>query len=110
MRTIDALKARPGAAPVAVVEGDQQTSFDAVRQSAKITLSGNDVPDVVEFNKGNADGGQLAAQGLLTPITDVVAERGWDKKITGSMRSFAQYENGKAGSGDWYGITTGAVK
>ncbi len=28
----------------------QQTSFDAVRQSAKITLYGNDVPDVVEFN------------------------------------------------------------
>lgn len=82
----------------------QQTSFDAVRQSAKITLSGNDVPDVVEFNKGNADGGQLAAQGLLSKLTDVVAERGWDKKITGSMRSFAQYENGKAGSGDWYGV------
>jgi hydrogenase nickel incorporation protein HypB len=31
VRTIDALKARPGAAPVAVVEGDQQTSFDAER-------------------------------------------------------------------------------
>lgn len=82
----------------------QQTSFDAVRQSAKITLSGNDVPDVVEFNKGNADGGQLAAQGLLAKLTDVVAERGWDQKISGSMRSFAQYDNGKAGSGDWYGI------
>src|SRR5699024_3522971 len=41
----------------------QQTSFDAVRQNAKITLSGNEVPDVIEFNKGNADGGQLAAQG-----------------------------------------------
>ncbi|MFC5277107.1 extracellular solute-binding protein [Brachybacterium sacelli] len=40
----------------------QQTSFDAVRQNAKITLSGNEVPDVIEFNKGNADGGQLAAQ------------------------------------------------
>ena len=31
VRTIDALKARPGAVPVAVVEGDQQTSFDAER-------------------------------------------------------------------------------
>jgi len=83
----------------------QQTSFDAMRQNAKITLSGNDVPDVIEFNKGNADGGQLAGQGLLEPLTEQVEERGWDEKVTGSMAAFAQYdENGMAGSGDWYGI------
>lgn len=83
----------------------QQTSFDAMRQNAKITLTGNDVPDVVEFNKGNADGGQLAAQGLLSPLDDAVQKYGWDKKIAGSMRSFAQYDqDGKAGSGNWYGI------
>ncbi len=83
----------------------QQTSFDAMRQNAKITLTGNDVPDVVEFNKGNADGGQLAAQGLLSSLDEAVAKYGWDKKITGSMRSFAQYdEEGKAGDGSWYGI------
>ncbi len=83
----------------------QQTSFDAMRQNAKITLAGNDVPDVVEFNKGNADGGQLAAQGLLTKLTDQVSERGWDKKVTGSMQSFAKYtDDGEAGDGDWYGI------
>ena len=43
----------------------QTTSFDAFRKNAKLVLAGNDVPDVVEFNKGNADGGQLASQGLL---------------------------------------------
>jgi raffinose/stachyose/melibiose transport system substrate-binding protein len=78
----------------------QTTSFDAIRQNAKIMLSGNDVPDVLEFNKGNADGGQLAAQGLLDPITDLVEERGWDEKVSGAMSSFARYdENGNAGSG-----------
>ncbi|UFU06357.1 ABC transporter substrate-binding protein [Ruania halotolerans] len=83
----------------------QTTSFDAMRQNATITLGGNDVPDVVEFNKGNADGGQLASQGLLLPLTDEVAARGWDEVITGSMASFAQYdENGNAGAGEWYGI------
>ncbi|WP_242087625.1 ABC transporter substrate-binding protein [Microbacterium lacticum] len=83
----------------------QTTSFDAMRQNAKITLTGNDVPDVIEFNKGNADGGQLAGQGLLTPLTDAVEEYGWDEKITGSMQAFAKYdEQGLAGSGDWYGI------
>ena len=83
----------------------QTTSFDAARQNAKITLSADEVPDVVEFNKGNADGGQLAAQGLLEPLTDAVAQYGWDQKITGSMQAFAQYdEQGLAGSGDWYGV------
>jgi raffinose/stachyose/melibiose transport system substrate-binding protein len=88
------------------VEVDYQTtSFDAVRQNAKITLTGNDVPDVIEFNKGNADGGQLAGQGLLTPLTDAVEEYGWDEKITGGMQAFAKYdEQGLAGSGEWYGI------
>lgn len=83
----------------------QTTSFDAMRQNAKITLSGNHVPDVIEFNKGNADGGQLAGQGLLQPLTAEVKKRGWDKKVTGSMAAFAKYDsNGLAGSGDWYGV------
>ncbi|WP_432938109.1 ABC transporter substrate-binding protein [Kribbella sp. CA-253562] len=83
----------------------QQTSFDAFRQNAKITLSGNDVPDVVEFNKGNADGGQLAAQGLLEPLTEQAGKLGWDQKVTGSMAAFAKYdEEGRAGSGEWYGV------
>lgn len=83
----------------------QQTSFDAMRQNAKITLAGRDVPDVVEFNKGNADGGQLAAQGLLEPLTEQATQRGWDKKVTGSMQQFAKYtEDGLAGAGEWYGV------
>lgn len=83
----------------------QTTSFDAVRKNAKLVLGGNSVPDVVEFNKGNADGGQLASQGLLQPLTEQVEQYGWDDKITGGMQSFAKYdESGKAGSGDWYGI------
>lgn len=83
----------------------QTTSFDAMRQNAKITLTGDDVPDVIEFNKGNADGGQLAGQGLLAPLTDAVEKYGWDEKITGGMQAFAKYdEQGLAGSGDWYGI------
>ncbi|GGM35773.1 ABC transporter substrate-binding protein [Microbacterium saperdae] len=83
----------------------QTTSFDAMRQNAKITLTGDKVPDVIEFNKGNADGGQLAGQGLLAPLDDQVAEYGWDEKVTGGMQAFAQYdEQGLAGSGNWYGV------
>ncbi|WIB26480.1 extracellular solute-binding protein [Curtobacterium sp. MCSS17_015] len=83
----------------------QTTSFDGFRKNAKLVLGGNKVPDVVEFNKGNADGGQLASQGLLENLDDAVEERGWDDKVTGSMQSFAKYdEQGKAGSGNWYGV------
>ncbi|MGF3056785.1 ABC transporter substrate-binding protein [Microbacterium sp. YY-01] len=83
----------------------QTTSFDAMRQNAKITLTGDKVPDVIEFNKGNADGGQLAGQGLLTPLDEQVEEYGWDSKITGGMQAFAKYnEQGLAGDGEWYGV------
>ncbi|MGQ7787284.1 ABC transporter substrate-binding protein [Nesterenkonia sp. K-15-9-6] len=81
------------------------SSFDAIRSNARILLTGDDVPDVMLFNTGNADGGQLAAQGLIDPLTQIVEERGLDDLVTGSVRSLAVYdENGHAGSGDWYGV------
>ncbi len=83
----------------------ETTSFDAFRKNAKLVLGGSSVPDVVEFNKGNADGGQLASQGLLDPLDDAVAKYGWGDKVTGSMQAFAKYsETGEAGSGSWYGV------
>ena len=64
-----------------------------------------------EYNKGNATSGLLASQGLLTNLNDYVSEYGWDKIITGSLADTGKYdEQGMMGSGDWYGITTGAVK
>jgi len=83
----------------------ETTSFDAFRKNAKLVLGGSSVPDVVEFNKGNADGGQLASQGLLDPLDDAVTKYGWADKVTGSMQAFAKYSaTGEAGSGSWYGV------
>jgi raffinose/stachyose/melibiose transport system substrate-binding protein len=83
------------------------TSFNSVRKNAKLLLTGNSVPDVMEVNKGNADGGQLAAQGLLTDLTPQVRRRGWDRVVTGSMQKLARYDaTGNAGSGKWFGIPT----
>jgi raffinose/stachyose/melibiose transport system substrate-binding protein len=83
----------------------QSTSFDELRKNAKLVLSGGKVPDVVEVNKGNADAGQLAAQGLLTNLTSEVKKEGWDKVVTGSMQNLAKYNSsGNAGSGDWFGV------
>ncbi|RPF20183.1 ABC transporter substrate-binding protein [Myceligenerans xiligouense] len=90
--------------PDVTVEVEKQT-FEQIQKNAKIVLTGDDVPDVMEFNKGNATAGQLAAQGLLTPLTDQAAERGWDEKLTGSLATTAMYdEQGLMGSGEWYGV------
>lgn len=83
----------------------EKQTFEQIQKNAKIVLTGDDVPDVMEYNKGNATAGQLASQGLLTPLTDVAKERGWDTMLSGSLQTTATYdENGLMGSGDWYGV------
>jgi raffinose/stachyose/melibiose transport system substrate-binding protein len=90
--------------PDVTVDVEKQT-FEQIQKNAKIVLTGDDVPDVMEFNKGNATAGQLAAQGLLTPLTDAATERGWDEKLTGSLATTATYdEQGLMGAGEWYGV------
>ncbi len=91
--------------PGVTVTTEEQT-FEQIQKNAKIILTGDTVPDVMEYNKGNATAGQLASQGLLTPLTDVVKDRGWDKIVTGGLATTAMYDDrGMMGSGDWYGIT-----
>ena len=91
--------------PGVTVKVEAQT-FEQIQKNAKIILTGNSVPDVMEYNKGNATSGQLASQGLLTPLTDIAKQRGWDKIVTGSLATTAMYDaKGLMGSGDWYGVT-----
>jgi len=95
-------RAHPGVRVNVVTQG-----FDSIRNNAKLLLTGDDVPDVMEVNKGSSDGGQLAAQGLLTDLTPQVERRGWDRVVNGSMQNLARYDtDGIAGSGRWYGIPT----
>ncbi|MBE7700773.1 extracellular solute-binding protein [Oerskovia sp. Sa1BUA8] len=83
----------------------EKQTFEQIQKNAKIVLTGDDVPDVMEYNKGNATAGQLASQGLLTPLTDAATERGWDTTLSASLQTTATYdENGLMGSGEWYGV------
>ncbi len=83
----------------------EKQTFEQIQKNAKIVLTGDDVPDLMEYNKGNATAGQLAAQGLLNPLTDAAEERGWTDKLSGSLQTTATYdEQGLMGSGDWYGV------
>jgi raffinose/stachyose/melibiose transport system substrate-binding protein len=70
-------------------------------------LNSEDVPDVMEINKGNATAGLYAKQGLLTDLTDVATERGWDEILSPSIQTTSRYDaNGIMGSGPLYGVTT----
>lgn len=68
-------------------------------------LNSDKAPDVMEYNKGNATTGLLAKQGLLTDLTAVVKERGWDKKVGDSASVTARYDaKGEMGGDKWYGV------
>ena len=90
--------------PEVTVNVEKQT-FEQIQKNAKIVLTGDSVPDVMEYNKGNATAGQLAAQGLIMPLTDAATKYGWDSKLAGSLATTAKYDDkGLMGSGEWYGV------
>lgn len=90
--------------PGVEVKTEAQT-FEQIQKNAKIFLTGDDVPDVMEYNKGNATAGQLASQGLITSLTDQAESRGWQDALPSSIQTTARYdEQGLMGSGDWYGV------
>lgn len=100
-KAIDIFKSKH---PEVTVKTEEQT-FEQIQKNAKIVLTGDSVPDVMEYNKGNATAGQLAAQGLIMPLTDAAKQYGWDTKLAGSLATTAMYnEKGLMGSGDWYGV------
>lgn len=90
--------------PDVTVKTEDQT-FEQLQKNAKIVLTGDDVPDIMEYNKGNATSGQLASQGLIAVLTEQATERGWDTKLPTSIQTTARYtEDGLMGDGDWYGV------
>lgn len=90
--------------PDVTVQRERQV-FEQIQKNAKVVLTGDDVPDVMEYNKGNATAGQLASQGLLTDLTEVAKENSWDAMLPDSITQTAMYdENGLMGNGSWYGV------
>ena len=79
--------------------------FEEIRQTAPMILNSDEAPDIMEYNKGNATAGFLSQQGLLTDLTDVAVERGWDQILSPGLQTTCRYKDGIMGSGDWYGVT-----
>ncbi|WP_369259853.1 ABC transporter substrate-binding protein [Streptomyces sp. R35] len=83
----------------------EEKGFEQIQKTAPMVLNSGDAPDIMEYNKGNATAGLLSKQGLLTDLTPEATKRGWDKKISGGVRTISQYDaNGVMGSGKWYGV------
>src|SRR3984893_17086392 len=82
-----------------------EKSFNQMQQTAPMVLNSNNVPDVMEYNKGDATTGLLSKQGLLTDLTPQVSKFGWDRMLTPNLQVTARYDTrGVMGSGPWYGI------
>ena len=83
----------------------EEKGFEQIQKTAPMVLNSSDAPDVMEYNKGNATAGLLSKQGLLTDLTAEATKRGWDKKLSASVRTTSVYDtNGVMGSGKWYGV------
>ncbi|MFV2019506.1 ABC transporter substrate-binding protein [Micromonospora sp. LOL_023] len=83
----------------------EEKGFEQIRQNAGMILNSDQGPDILEYNKGNASAGLLSKQGLLTDLTDVVTERGWDEIISSSVATTCKYDaNGVMGGDTWYGV------
>lgn len=84
----------------------QQKTFIQLQKAGSMILNSNQAPDVLEYNKGNATAGLVASQGLLTPLDDVVKQRGWDKILNEGDLTLSKYDDkGVYGSGPIYGIS-----
>src|SRR5690348_10993215 len=83
-----------------------QKSSNQMQQHASMILNSSDVPDVMEYNKGDATTGLLSKQGLLTDLTPQAAKYGCDKLHRPDRQVTAGHDDkGVMGSGNWYGVS-----
>ncbi|TCC16773.1 extracellular solute-binding protein [Kribbella sindirgiensis] len=81
-------------------------SFDDLKTTLKLALTGNEPPDVVEANNGRSDMGAFVKANQLIPLDPYVAAYGWDKRYPASVRQYSSYTpDGKTfGQGNLYGL------
>jgi len=81
-------------------------SFDDLKKTLRLALSGKDAPDVVESNNGRSDMGEFVKAGQLVPLTPYEKAYGWDDRYPTSVRQYSSYSpDGKQfGQGTLYGL------
>ncbi|GII80554.1 sugar ABC transporter substrate-binding protein [Sphaerisporangium rufum] len=81
-------------------------SFDDLKTTLKLALSGNEPPDVVEANNGRSDMGAFVKAGQLLPLNAYAAAYKWADRYPESVRRYSSYTpDGKIfGEGNLYGL------
>ncbi|MEO8555684.1 MAG: extracellular solute-binding protein [Actinomycetota bacterium] len=81
-------------------------SFDDLKTTLRLALSGNEPPDVVEANNGRSDMGEFVKAGQLRPLDSYAKAYGWDARYPESVRQYSSYSaDGKTfGEGNLYGL------
>ncbi|MEC3978993.1 extracellular solute-binding protein [Amycolatopsis sp. H20-H5] len=81
-------------------------SFDDLRSTLKLGLTGNDAPDVVQVNNGKQDMGAFVKAGLLLPLNGFARAYGWERRFPEPVWRLATYpDTGDVlGEGNLYGV------
>ncbi|MEV4318302.1 extracellular solute-binding protein [Actinocrispum sp. NPDC049592] len=81
-------------------------SFDDLRSTIKLGLTGNDAPDIAQVNNGKQDMGAFVKAGLLRPLDAYASAYQWTQRFPESVRKLGSYpDTGDAlGEGRLYGL------
>ena len=81
-------------------------SFDDLKTTLRLALSGNEPPDVVEANNGRSDMGEFVKAGQLRPLDSYAKAYGWAARYPKSVLQYSSYSpDGKTfGEGNLYGL------
>ena len=70
-------------------------SFDDLKTTLRLALSGNQPPDVVEANNGRSDMGSFVKAGQLRPLDAYAKAYGWNARYPESVRQYSSYSAGR---------------
>lgn len=81
-------------------------SFEDLKTTLRLALSGNEPPDVVEANNGRSDMGEFVKANELLPLDAWAKAYGWKDRYPASVRQYVSYSaDGKTfGEGNLYGL------
>lgn len=81
-------------------------SFEDLKTTLRLALSGNQPPDIVEANNGRSDMGEFVKANELLPLDAWSKAYGWNDRYPASVRQYVSYSpDGKTfGKGNLYGL------
>jgi len=81
-------------------------SFDDLKTTLRLALSGNEPPDVFQANNGRPDMGAFVQAGQLVPLDRYAEAYQWGERYPESVRKYSSYStDGKTfGTGSLYGL------